>query len=57
LWGALAALPAKQRAAVAHRHVADLSYAEIATVMGTSPEAARRSVHEGLKRLRKEIEG
>jgi DNA-directed RNA polymerase specialized sigma24 family protein len=31
-----------------------LSHAEIAAVMDTSEEAARRSVHEGLKRLREE---
>jgi RNA polymerase sigma factor (sigma-70 family) len=56
LWTAVAALPPRQRAAVAHRFVADLSYAEMATVMECTEEAARRSVHEGLKRLRKEIE-
>jgi len=54
LWAGVAALPDKQRAAIALRFVADCAYAEIATVMQTSPEAARRSVHEGLTRLRKE---
>ena len=49
-------LPGKQRTAVALRFVADAAYAEIAAVMGTSEEAARRNVHEGLKRLRKEYE-
>jgi DNA-directed RNA polymerase specialized sigma24 family protein len=48
------ALPDKQRTAVALRFVADAAYAEISAVMGTSEEAARRSVHEGLKRLRLE---
>ena len=56
LWAAVGALPAKQRAAVAHRFVAELSYAEMAAVMACSEEAARRSVHEGLKRLRTENE-
>jgi len=56
LWAAVGALPPKQRAAVAHRFVAELSYAEMATVMDCSEEAARRSVHEGLKRLRTEVE-
>ncbi|MGZ4174133.1 MAG: RNA polymerase sigma factor [Solirubrobacteraceae bacterium] len=48
------ALPPKQRTAVALRFGADAPYAEIAAVMATSEEAARRSVHEGLKRLRRE---
>ena len=56
LWAAVGALPPKQRAAVAHRFVAELSYAEMAAVMDCSEEAARRSVHEGLRRLRTEIE-
>ncbi len=54
LWAAVAGLPDKQRAAVALRFIADCRYAEIATVMQTSPEAARRNVHEGVKRLRKD---
>ncbi len=54
LWGRVRALPSKQRTAVALRFVADAPYAEISAVMGTSEEAARRSVHEGLKRLRLE---
>lgn len=54
LWSAVAALPDKQRTAVALRFVADSAYAEIADAMQTSEPAARRNVHEGLKRLRKE---
>ncbi len=56
LWSHVRALPTKQRTAVALRYVADADYAEISTVMGTSPEAARRNVHEGLKRLRSEYQ-
>jgi RNA polymerase sigma factor (sigma-70 family) len=56
LWAAVAALPPKQRTAVALRFVADSAYAEIAAVMQTSEPAARRNVHEALKRLRKEQE-
>jgi RNA polymerase sigma factor (sigma-70 family) len=52
LWGAVRALPTKQRAAVLHRYVNDLAYADIGRVMGCSEDAARRSVHEGLKKLR-----
>jgi RNA polymerase sigma factor (sigma-70 family) len=54
LWTAVAALPDKQRTAVALRFVADSAYAEIATTMEISEPAARRNVHEGLKRLREE---
>jgi RNA polymerase sigma factor (sigma-70 family) len=54
LWAAVAALPEKQRAAVTLRFVADLSHREIGAVMDCSDAAARRSVHEGLKRLREE---
>jgi len=54
LWAQVAALPEKQRAAVALRFLADSSYAEIGTVMDTSEEAARRNVFEALKRLRKD---
>lgn len=52
LWGAVRDLPPKQRAAVLHRYVNDLAYGDIGRVMGCSEEAARRSVHEGLKKLR-----
>jgi DNA-directed RNA polymerase specialized sigma24 family protein len=52
LWQAVRRLPAKQRAAVLHRYVNDLAYVDIGQVMGCSEEAARRSVHEGLKKLR-----
>jgi DNA-directed RNA polymerase specialized sigma24 family protein len=56
LWGLVRDLPPKQRTALALRYVADAAYEEIALVMGTSEEAARRSVHEALKRLRLEYQ-
>jgi RNA polymerase sigma factor (sigma-70 family) len=56
LWARVRELPPKQRTAIALRFVSDAAYPEIAGVMGTSEEAARRSVHEGLKRLRMEYE-
>ena len=56
IWSAVRRLPPKQSQAVLHRHLAGLPYREIAEVMGTTEEAARRNVHEGLKRLRKIIE-
>ncbi len=55
LWSAVAALPPKQRAAVTLRFASDLPHEEIAAALGCSAEAARRSLHEGLRRLREEI--
>jgi len=55
VWLAVGALPPKQRTAVTLRYASDLPHAEIAAALGCSPEAARRSLHEGLKRLRKEL--
>jgi RNA polymerase sigma factor (sigma-70 family) len=52
LWRAVRALPAKQRQAVAYRYVADLSYAEIARILGGTTEAARRAAADGVKNLR-----
>jgi RNA polymerase sigma factor (sigma-70 family) len=52
LWAALRELPFKQRAAVAYRHLGDLSYAEIAHLLGNSEAAARRNVADGLATLR-----
>jgi RNA polymerase sigma factor (sigma-70 family) len=55
IWTMVAGLPPKQRAAVALRYACDLPHAEIAAALDCSPEAARRSLHEGIKRLRKEL--
>ena len=52
LWAQVRELPPKQRTALAHRFVGDLAYDDIAAVMGTSPAAARRNVHEALTKLR-----
>lgn len=54
LWSAVRNLPSKQRAAVVHRFVNDLPYAEIGDAIGCSEEAARQNVRAGLDRLRKE---
>jgi len=55
VWELVGGLPPKQRAAVALRYACDLPHVEIAAALGCSPEAARRSLHEGIKRLRKEL--
>jgi DNA-directed RNA polymerase specialized sigma24 family protein len=54
LWEAVSKLPVKQRTALTLRYVADAPYDVVAAVMETSEAAARRNVHEALKRLRKE---
>lgn len=55
IWASVRALPMKQRAAIVHRFVLDLAYAEIAARMGISEEAARQNVSAGLRRLRREV--
>ena len=55
LWATVRLLPPKQRAALVHRFVLDLAYAEIGERMGTSEEAARQNVSAGLRRLRAEV--
>ena len=52
LWDAVRALAPRQRAAIVHRFVGDLPFREIGDVMGCSEDAARRSAHDGLERLR-----
>ncbi len=54
LWRAVHDLPAKQRGAVLLRFVGDLSHREIASALGSSEDAARRSLADGLAKLRKE---
>ena len=54
LWGAVDALPPKQRGAVLLRFVGDLSHREIASALDSSEEAARRSLADGLAKLRED---
>jgi RNA polymerase sigma factor (sigma-70 family) len=56
LWQAVGELPARQCSAVVLRYVADLPHRDIATAIGCSEDAARRSLHEGLTKLRKVVE-
>lgn len=55
IWDNVGSLPPKQRAAVTLRYACDLPHAEIAAALGCSPEAARRSLHEGVKKLREDL--
>jgi len=53
----VACLPARYREAVVLRHVQDLSYAEIADVLGQPVGTVKANVHRGLKILRGENHG
>ena len=55
LWERVRRLPAKQRTAVYCRSVLGMPYEELASLLESSEDAARRNVHEGLKRLREEL--
>jgi RNA polymerase sigma factor (sigma-70 family) len=55
LWVAVRSLPPKQRAAIVLRFVNDFSHRDVARVLDCSEEAARRSLHEGLSKLREEV--
>ena len=55
LWDAVGELPERQRSAVTLRFLADLPHREIAAAIGCSEDAARRSLHEGLAKLRKAV--
>jgi len=46
-------LPPKERVAVVLRYGYDLEYAEIATALGSSEEAARQAASSGVRRLRR----
>lgn len=55
LWAAVGALPVKQRACVAYHYLAGLPYAEVARIVGGTPEAARRAAADGIAALRKTL--
>ena len=54
LWAAVRELPPKQRTAVFCRSVLGMPYPELARLLESSEDAARRNVFEGLKKLREE---
>lgn len=55
LWSAVRALPERQRSAVVLRCLGELPHRDIAAAIGCSEQAARRSLHDGLTRLREAI--
>ncbi|MCV7400065.1 sigma-70 family RNA polymerase sigma factor [Mycobacterium fragae] len=53
LTDAVAALPTKQRQAVAYHYLAGLPYAEIAAILDSTTSAARRAAADGIATLRR----
>ena len=53
LWSAVAGLPERQRLTVAYRYLGGLPYAEVAAIVGGTPEAARRAASDGVASLRR----
>jgi RNA polymerase sigma factor (sigma-70 family) len=54
---AIAALPDKQRHAVAYHYLAGLPYADVAAIVGGSVDAARRAAADGIAALRRTYAG
>jgi RNA polymerase sigma factor (sigma-70 family) len=54
LSAAVAALPRRQREAIAYHYLAGLPYQEVAVVIGGTTDAARRSAADGIANLRKQ---
>jgi RNA polymerase sigma factor (sigma-70 family) len=50
----LATLPDKQRFVLVYHYLAGLPYRQVATIVGGSPEAARRAAADGVARLRQQ---
>lgn len=53
LWDAVAALPERQRLAVAYHYLGGLSHAETAELIGGTPDAVRRAASDGIRTLRR----
>lgn len=53
LWGLVAALPDKQRQAVAYHFFAGLPHKEVAEIVGGTADAARRASADGIASLRR----
>lgn len=55
VWQEVAALPQRQRLAVAYHYFGGLPHVETAKLIGSSPAAVRRAAADGLKNLRKNL--
>lgn len=52
IWQAVAALPERQRLAVAYHYLGGLPHTETAALIGGSPESIRRAASDGIRALR-----
>ncbi|MFD1214318.1 RNA polymerase sigma factor [Arthrobacter sp. GCM10027362] len=52
LWHAVAALPLRQREAIAYHYLAGIPYKEAAELTGSTPAAMRRAAADGVAKLR-----
>jgi len=53
VWSAVAALPERQRLAIAYHHLGGLPHAETAEIIGGSAVSVRRAAADGMKTLRR----
>ncbi|QIK83043.1 RNA polymerase sigma factor [Sanguibacter sp. HDW7] len=53
VWTRVAALPERQRLALAYHHLGGLTFVEVATLVGGTPDAVRRAAADGLATLRR----
>ncbi|WP_018298127.1 RNA polymerase sigma factor [Corynebacterium lubricantis] len=56
VWSEVAALPERQRLAIAYHYLGGLPHAETAELIGGSADAVRRAAADGMKKLRKSYE-
>nr|WP_223147592.1 sigma-70 family RNA polymerase sigma factor [Georgenia wutianyii] len=54
VWYAVAALPDKQRLTIAYHYLAGLPFADVAAIVGGTPDAARRAAADGMRTLRRQ---
>lgn len=57
VWTAVAALPERQRLAIAYHYLGGLRHTETAELVGSTPEAVRRAAADGLRTLRDRFDG
>lgn len=55
VWRAVAALPERQRLAVAYHYLGGLPHAETAGIIGGTPDAVRRAAADGVRTLRRTL--
>lgn len=57
VWAAVAALPERQRLAIAYHYLGGLPHAETAELTGSTPAAVRRAASDGIRTLRSRLSG